>query len=287
MKNLRQRLKEDSQFTYTEKRIADFVLNHGHLISSLSLDELAAKVYTSHSSIIRFSQKLGYEGYREFRFALTTAYQEERFQEGSVDANVPFLESDSCQEVAKKMADLTMTTIQTTYRMLDYSALETSVLFLSAAKRVFIFAKGDSQIRARAFQNKLVKLGLFIVLAEEYADEAWVVHNIHPGDLAIFISYSARTKQYESFIHELSSNQVPTIVITSDSDSILAQHSSALLLTDNEESYTDKVGTFSSQIAIEYILDVLYSLFYKENYQENKALLSKKYHNIEKGDLND
>lgn len=284
MKNLQALLRAQSHFTHTEKRMADFIMQNSEMLATLSLDDFSAKVYTSHSSIIRFAQKLGFEGYRELRYAISREYELAYRQGQAVDVNAPFLENDSPQEVAKKMADLTLNTIQSVYQMLDYEVLERAVTKIDESDRIFIFAKGDSQIRARSFQNKMMKLGRFIVLAEAYSDEAWVAHNIMPTDLAIFVSYSARSDQYESFMQRLTERAVPTVLISSDAKSQLAQLSPVVIVIDDEESYAEKVGTFHSQIAIDFILDTLYSLFYMRHYQQHKELLSRNYQLINKKD---
>lgn len=68
--NLVQALKNDQQFTPNEKRIAAYILSNPLATSQFNLADLATKTYTSHSAIVRFTQKLGYEGFRDFRIAL-------------------------------------------------------------------------------------------------------------------------------------------------------------------------------------------------------------------------
>lgn len=44
-----------------------------------------------------------------------------------------------------------------------------------------------------------------------------------------------------------------------------------------------KIGTFSSQVAFQYILDILFSIMYSQNYQKNVVNLKNKYHLLKKG----
>jgi len=48
-----------------------------------------------------------------------------------------------------------------------------------------------------------------------------------------------------------------------------------------------KIGTFSSQIAIEYIFNVLYAMIYMTNYQKNNEQIAKKFTRIQRGALDD
>lgn len=286
--NLILALKQDQQFTPNEKRIAQFILDNRIESSQFNLTDLAKKTYTSHSAIVRFTQKLGYVGFRDFRIALIDIAHQERYQVNQVDANFPFSQEDTTESIAKKMADLTTQTIMAMQSNIDFNQLEHSAKALQKSKRIFIFAKGDTQISARSFQNKMAKLGIFIFIAEEYADEAWVAMNIQQGDCAIFTSYRADSAKYQRFISVLMEKDVTTILISSNDARVLAGTTTHWLTTvDLETSDSLKIGTFSSQIAIEYIFNILYSMIYMTDFQGNNERLAGKYAVISKGALDD
>lgn len=60
-----------------------------------------------------------------------------------------------------------------------------------------------------------------------------------------------------------------------------------LTTVDLERSDSLKIGTFSSQIAIEYIFNVLYAMIYMTNYQKNNEQIAKKFTRIQRGALDD
>ena len=124
--------------------------------------------------------------------------------------------------------------------------MEAVVQSLEAAQRIFLFARGDSQIRARSFQNKLVKINKYLIVADEYGDDAWNASNVTQNDCAVFITYRGKNTQYEKII-----------------------------------------GTFSSQVAFEYILDSLFALLYAKEYQKNIVELRKKQTVLESGILSE
>ena len=57
-----------SQLTNTEKKVSDYVLQHRQETVRSSLNELAEQCGASRSAVLRFTQKLGYSGYIEFRY---------------------------------------------------------------------------------------------------------------------------------------------------------------------------------------------------------------------------
>ena len=67
MSGLLKKLNDKSQFSDTEKVIADYILENFRELVNLSTRQLAQKTFTSSAAIVRFSQKLGFEGYTDFK----------------------------------------------------------------------------------------------------------------------------------------------------------------------------------------------------------------------------
>lgn len=281
------KLRLQKDLTNTEKRIADYILQNLTEIPAINVAELAKNTYTSHSSVIRLAQKMGYDGFRDFRVAISEIAHSDIYRPAPVDANFPFLPQDSTKEIAKKMADLTVNTVQRTYAQLDDVILDKAAELLANAERIFLFAQGDSQIRARSFQNKLVKINKFLIIADEYADEDWNAASLTSKDCAIFISYRARVTQYERMLKHFLNENIPSILLTGNSRSNLIPLATQSIVFTQEEMAFMKVSTFSSQVAFEYILDTLFSLLYAKNFQQNLLDFKRKNEWIEKGILSD
>ncbi|HCM87758.1 MULTISPECIES: MurR/RpiR family transcriptional regulator [Enterococcus] len=281
------KLRLQKDLTNTEKRIADYILRNLTTIPAINVADLAKDTYTSHSSVIRLAKKMGYEGFRDFRVAVSEVAHSELYRSNPVDANFPFLPQDSTKEIAKKIADLTINTVQRTYAQLDDTVLDETANLLAKAERIFLFAQGDSQIRARSFQNKLVKINKFLIIADEYADEDWNAASLTSKDCAIFITYRARVPQYERMLKHFMNENNPSILLTGNSRSNLIPLATQSLVFTQEEMDFLKVSTFSSQVAFEYILDTLFSLLYAKEFQRNLADLKQKNEWIETGILSD
>jgi len=278
-------LKQTADFTTTETRIASYLLQHLDTAKSMYLKDLATATYTSHSAIIRLAQKLGYRGFRDFQQALTTAAVAQARTVTEVDANFPFNADDDPQAIAKKMADLTVTTVQRSFDQLDTTTLTAMAQTLDQAERIFIFSQGDSQLRARSFQNKLIKINKFAIIAEEYADDAWNAANLTSRDCALFISYAGTTKIHQQFATYFHDQQIPCLVITGNADAPLIPLSSQHLISIQSENGFAKIGTFASQTAFEYLLDTLFSVMYAQHFQQHLSNLHQKQQLIQAGPL--
>mgnify|MGYP006340215243 FL=1 len=73
--SLLKKLKLKESFTDTEQRIADYILTNLDDVPDMVIQQLAENTFTSHSAIIRLSQKLGFSGYRSFKVALIDEIQ--------------------------------------------------------------------------------------------------------------------------------------------------------------------------------------------------------------------
>ncbi|RRK10082.1 MurR/RpiR family transcriptional regulator [Lactiplantibacillus garii] len=264
-------LQQQLDFTATERRIANYMLTHLDKMPTVLIKELAAATYTSHSAIIRLAQKLGYHGFRDFQRALTTAAAQ--VQPTDVNANFPFSDTDSVATIAKKMAALNVTAVQTTRQQLDTRQVALIAQQLTRATRILLFSQGDSQLRARSFQNKLVKINRFAIIADEYADDAWNAANLTTDDVAFFISYAGTTQVHRQFAHYLKAHHVPVIVLTGNPQAPLLADADLRLVTVQSETHFAKVGTFASQAAFEYVLDTLFATMYAQDFQTNLARL--------------
>lgn len=283
---IEEKLAQQDAFTTTEKRIADYIRVHIETAVYMTIEELAKETYTSHSAIIRLCKKLGFSGFKEFRFELGREVHQliAQFNQ-TIDPNFPFSSEDSVQQIAKQMADLSIQSIKKAQLQIEQQNLAEIADVLNNAQRIFLFAKGDSQITARKFQNKLVKLNKFLVLAEEYSDSSWNAANLTADDCAIFISYSGRIHHYERIMMYLAHVGTPTLLLTGNPNSEMAKHASMSLVVTQQEYDFAKVATFSSQIAFDYVLNTLFSVMYAQHFDENIRNLKNKQELIQKGIL--
>src|SRR5215203_2543695 len=61
---------ERDQMSAIERRIADFILDNAHLLRDYSSQQLADALRISQSSVVKFSQKLGFKGYPDLKFSV-------------------------------------------------------------------------------------------------------------------------------------------------------------------------------------------------------------------------
>src|SRR6476620_8674607 len=68
---------ERDQMSAIERRIADFIVENAHLLRDYSSQQLANALKISQSSVVKFSQKLGFKGYPDLKVSVSEAVARE------------------------------------------------------------------------------------------------------------------------------------------------------------------------------------------------------------------
>ncbi|EGO8956574.1 TPA: MurR/RpiR family transcriptional regulator [Enterococcus faecalis] len=267
--NLIECLEQKERYTYNEGLIIDFILSHTERVLHMSIYELAEATNSSTSTIVRLCKKTETSGFKEFKIRLSRDLEIHYQAIRNVDANMPFLAQDSDLLIAKKIAQLTTETVQSTQQLLTEAMLNKSIDLLLTAENILAVGVSNSYIRLTDFQTKLLRIQLFIHLIPYQAEQFYLAINATKNDVAILVSYSGNTAEIVNEVRIFAEGGTPIIAITSDLNSQLAKYATVILPIPNVEHADFKVSTFSSQLAIEYILNVLYSCIFSRNFDKN------------------
>lgn len=279
-------LEQKQNFSNTEKVLANYILGNADTALRLTLQKLADAAFVSKPTIIRLYRKLGFKSYSDFRLKFYSELASQQNHLDSVDPNLPFGRYDSCRSVAKRISELTIQTITNCYGLIDEQAILSAAAALAKADRIFIFAIGDCFIRARSFQNKLIKINKYAILVNEMHEDTIYVCHATSDDVALVLSFGGNLlRAYPKKLQALKKRGTKLILITSLTDPKLANLFDTILLLDKGEDTFLKIATFSSQVAIEYILNVLYACIYKQEYDKNLEINRKDFKFLNQNDI--
>ncbi|WP_027108770.1 MurR/RpiR family transcriptional regulator [Lacticigenium naphthae] len=263
-------LKEKKRFNESEKQLADFVIQNKNDMIYFSIQELAQKNYTSTSTIVRLCRKIGLKGYKDFKIKLAVELQKEYNIPATVDPDFPFNEDLTYQEIQKIILDLTTRSLHETYASLSAELVEEAVNMISGAHQLAIFGYGDAFLPALNFQNKMMKIGEYVQHTLLPGENRHLANNLTKEDCAIVLSYSGESKDTYFLTKILHQRGVKIIVVSAHRTSHIAQLSSLLLPITKSESSSVKLTTFSSQAAIDYVLNTVYGCIFVSNYDKNQ-----------------
>jgi DNA-binding MurR/RpiR family transcriptional regulator len=123
------------EFSRSQKDVARYIVDHLDEAAFLTAEELARRASTSSSTVVRFSQALGFEGYPELQQAAIEEYRTTIASASSAGSGALF-SFDHSELEGSLGADYT--NLEETARKLTREQIETSVNALATAQRIVI-----------------------------------------------------------------------------------------------------------------------------------------------------
>ena len=242
----------------SEKKVADWLFSHSGEILPYSISDLASKCDSSEATIVRFSKRLGCNGYQELKIVLA--------QETDKKVISPRItEGDDCYEIFEKVCNDAYMSLERTKKTLSAEAMTKAAKIISSARRVVLIGLGSSAAVASEASNKFLRAGC---AASSYADthmQAIAISQLKRGDVVIGISQSGSSKDIVDGLRAARMHGASTICITSKERSPLTRQSDVVLLTDTGESRHSTLG-LNSHISRLIVID---SLCYKIVYENS------------------
>lgn len=265
-----EKMKVTSNFTNSENEIIAYILDHRDSFNDITIRELSKKSFSSNATIIRLCQKLGCDGFRDFKIALIKEFESHKYLSHDVDFNSPFISNESTANIIDNLSSLYKNGLNLINSSLKPGDLETVAGYFTSKKRIFIFSSGDSRITATSFINRLVKINYYPISTAEYNEEIAMCNNMNANDVALFITYTGHGYTYARVMKILLAKKCSIAIITANPDSPIAKYSDNKIIIPDVEDYHN-IGTFYSQFAFQYIFSIIYSIIYNHDYQDNLA----------------
>jgi len=150
------------QMSAIERRIADFLLEESHLLRDYSSQQLANALKISQSSVVKFSQKLGFKGYPDLKYSIGESIA--RGDAGdSASGNVEPGADDPHAALAGNLWYIKTRAEQETRLINPASGIDAIARLIGKAGKVFLIGLGEDGIPARAFAMRLSLLDILTV----------------------------------------------------------------------------------------------------------------------------
>jgi len=237
-------------FSGKEKRVAEYILSRPGEAVHPSIEELAANIGVSVSTLLRFAKKLGYDGYQQFRIALATEalspaarYYDTPVATAGDAVTTAFGTSRNALEMTEKLLD------RTAVREVAHRACE--------ASSIYVFGLGGSGVVARDAVHKLIRAGLHCMSADDFHLQLMMASQAGPSDLALVISNTGANKDTLAIAEVLLRNGCRMAAITTYPRSPLARAADDLLLSAAPGASVISEA-FSARIAHLAIIDSIY-----------------------------
>lgn len=256
-------------FSDAENQIADYLIRHPHELDQLTTQNLASFTHTNPNSVIRLAKKLGFDGWTSLRTEYQKEWQYLNSHFNVIDANIPFDHTDDVITIMHKLAQLEQNTISDTVSLVERESLVKAQKLLLDAKQIIIFASLTNANIATDFVTKMRRIGMPVTLSSEFDVSVYEAYNARPDTCGLIISYTGENATYVHCGKFLKQKGARILSLTNMGDNQIARMSDCNLSITTRERLYSKIGNFTSNTSIIYLLDLLYSVVFAANYQKN------------------
>lgn len=270
-------LKRKKNFTDTEEALADYILGHADEVAEMNIGVLSASAHTSNAAVVRLCRKVGIDGYRDFRIALARELERSRSQMLDVNPDTPFIEGNNTRDILSSIAMLSHQAIDAAYAMTSPAEIRKAAQLIRGARRVALFAIGDSAVTLEGFANLLLKLGVVCTQGIQHDDENVLSLTLDARDLAILVTHSGGLiDRYPSAVKILRERGCKILLITANEGlhERLAGTECVILVPEGE-TRSGRIATFFSQECIRYVLNCIYSEVFSRNWQDSMSRIER------------
>lgn len=251
-------------FTKTEKKVADYILSNPKDVLYLSISEVAEKCGVGDTTVFRFCRTLDLDGYQDFKMSLAQSVSAET---EIVTASESITMEDSVEQECAKLLNMEVEALQNTYRLLNYRDVLRAVQLISKASRIGFFGCGASSLTALAAKNRFARVIPNVFHEADFHMQAMAAALMSAGDLAVIVTYSGTTKDMLDLAKLLKEKNVDIICITRYAKSPITQYADVSLLCGAKEGPMQG-GAMATKISQLYLIDILYTEYYRRNFDE-------------------
>lgn len=214
----------------SQRRLAEYLLASYDDAAFLTSTELARRVRTSDSTVVRFARALGYQGYPDPRAALAELMRAGRTtHSGRMASALQRLRTETSP--LARLLDQDLAALGELRRTLSPNLITEIARRLRAARTVYVLGLGISRSLAHFVAFRLRRMGMHVETITHGGTESWeVLFRISRRDVMLAVGFFRGYQDIVRALRYARSKGVYTVVFTDTPDSPLAAHAARLVV---------------------------------------------------------
>lgn len=247
-----------STFSDGDKQILTYILDHQDSISNSSIHDLAGQIGISSATLSRFTKKIGYASFQDFKLAAYQATTASKTQDQTFFGNIS--PENNNKEILDTVFYNTINSLKSTCEIIDNNALDQAINIISSSQSCSFFGLGGSNTVAAIAYHKFLRTSLSTNYHADFHYQQMIASTLTENDCAIVISHSGQNIDTLKIVDILKHRNVPIIGITSYHGSLLDKQStvSFISISDEISFRPEAVSSTVSQISI---IDALFMIY--------------------------
>ena len=241
-----------------DREIGQYIVDNPDQMLRLSTAALAAEIGRSQSSVVKFSQKLGYASYQELKLAVSEAKaQDWQVPAGVIHGSIEV--GDTYPVILKKLIGSKLLSMQQTVAANTERIIGRTLELLDGARRIHLVGVGASSLVARDFSYKLMKLGRNVLHDSDSHIQMANAATLGPGDVLFALSYSGASIETLRIAELARKRGAMVIAVTGLHDNPLSRVADIRLYTiaDEERARSSSITARDAQLTLTDLLFIL------------------------------
>lgn len=234
------------------QKVAQYIVNSPRGTINLTITELGGRAGVSEASIVRFAQLLGYSGFQALKIALA-----EDIVSPMLLVHEDVTLDDGAAIALRKAMTAGMRSLEDTVRILEMPVVEATIQALCSARRIELFASGNSIPPAMDLNFRLTKIGLYSRFSIDPTMQEMFASLTSPEDVAVGISHTGSSKDTVHALELAKQRGAVTVCITNHSESPLTHYGDFCLFTSTRASHF-REEEMASNLATLALVEALY-----------------------------
>ncbi len=239
-----------------ERKIARFILSNPALIRDYSSQNLANSVGVSQSSIVKFSQKLGYQGFPDLKLAIhEDVLLGERRAAGDAPRKAAGADGTPARDALYHVKSEAM---RSTLQLNDEARVAAAVEVLERAERIQVVALGAGSMVGRNLASMLIQVGRSVVAEVDTYMQLSSVATLGPRDALFLISFSGESPKMLDIVKQARKAGVKIVTLTNyNANPIRALADVRLYSVGRVDEY--EIPQIVSGTSQQFVVDLLFS----------------------------
>ena len=283
--NLFINLKENKELSKNERILADYILKHPEDVLKMSSKDLGKECFVSTATVYRLCDKLGLSGFSDLKIKITSSLDDYRKSNEDFNFDFPVNQFQTHYEIIQKIKEDYEQTLNLTANLFSLDQLRLIASAMEKAQIIDVYTSAGNINFALNFQFQMQEIGIQVNVPIDEYQQRLIAASSNENHLAIIITFGGRGILSDILPRILHKVKTPIVLISSYDYTFKDFDPDYQLYISSYENHYKKISSFSTRLSILYILDVLYTCYFKLDYQENIEKKLAYYNNIVEGTI--
>lgn len=283
--NLFINLKENKDLSKNERVLADYILKHPEDVLKMSSKDLGKVCFVSTATVYRLCDKLGLSGFSDLKIKITSSLDDYRKSNEDFNFDFPVNQFQTHYEIIQKIKEDYEQTLNLTANLFSLDQLRLIASAMEKSQIIDVYTSAGNINFALNFQFQMQEIGIQVNVPIDEYQQRLTAASSNENHLAIIITFGGRGILSDILARILHKVKTPIVLISSYDYTFKDLDPDYQLYISPYENHYKKISSFSTRLSILYILDVLYTCYFKLDYQENIKKKLAYYNNIVEGTI--